>query len=449
MNIPRKLYYEKELDFRISRSYGPGRYDSTYEERGQDYPYAYVRWTEQRNMQAFADLIKRGTIDVARLITHRFDIRDAVQAYDVITGKSGEPFLGVLIKYPDNIDTGSVVRLQTTQDGAKTIAATNTGTSSDSMQLGILGAGLFANATLLPAIRAACPSATMVGIASASGLSAKHAASKFGFQFATSDEVEILDSPEVNTVVIATRHNQHARQVIAALKAGKHVFCEKPLCLNETELQEIECVFMEQTCARLAVGFNRRFAPYVIALTKHLTKVNDAIMINMRVNAGFIPRDHWLHDPHQGGGRLVGEACHFIDLVCFLARASLTRVSARALPDQNRYSHDNLLITLEFANGSIGNITYLANGNKAFSKEYLEVFGGGMSVALNDYRSLTIFAGDKKTRWVERLRPDKGHRAEWQAFEKHVTVGASAPIPFAEIAQTMRAVFAAQADLAS
>jgi predicted dehydrogenase/threonine dehydrogenase-like Zn-dependent dehydrogenase len=449
MNIPRKLYYEKELDFRISRSYGPGRYDATYEERGRDYPYAFVRWTAQRNMQAFIELVVSGSVDVSKLITHRFDINDAAKAYDVITGKTGEPFLGVLIKYPTSIDASHIVYLRTLSASNTHQAATIASTPITALQIGVLGAGLFANATLLPTIRAACPSAKMVGIASGSGLTAQHTAKKFGFKFATSDEKAVLESLDINTIVVATRHNQHARQILDAFRAGKHVFCEKPLCLNKAELHEIEYAFTTQTKARLMVGFNRRFAPYVVALNRKIAKVNEPVMINLRVNAGYIPRDHWLHNPEQGGGRLIGEACHFIDLVCFLARTPLAHIRARKLPDRNRYSQDNLLLTLEFANGSIGNITYLANGDKAFSKEYLEVFGGGLSAALNDYRTLTIFVDGKKTQLVERLRPDKGHRAEWHAFEQHVIAGAPAPIPFADIVQTMNAAFAAQADLAS
>jgi predicted dehydrogenase/threonine dehydrogenase-like Zn-dependent dehydrogenase len=452
MTIPRKVYYEKELDFRISRSYGPGRYDAEYEEKGRDYPYGYVRWTEQRNMQAFVQLISEEKVNVRMLTSHRFAVDDAARAYDVITGKTGEPFLGVLLTYPEQPDL-SRKKVLRAGDAIAFEGAVARGASPrlEQIRLGVIGAGLFANGALLPAIKDE-QLIKPLGVASGSGLSARGTADRFGFSYCTTDPQEILNDPAINTVAIITRHHLHARQVIAALKAGKHVFVEKPLCLSEEELGEIISTYREVSKKSdqgpmLMVGFNRRFAPLVVELKQRIGRVREPLMLHYRVNAGFIPKQHWTQDPEQGGGRLLGEGCHFIDLLIHLAACKPLKVTARSLPDAGRYQQDNLLITIEFENGSLGTVTYVANGNKSSGKEFLEIFGGGLSARLEDYRSLVINEGSKRLKQAARLRQDKGHRAEWKAVVAHLVHGNQPPISFEEIVASTRATLAAHLSL--
>ena len=453
MNIPRKLYYEKELDFRVSRSYGPGRYDSKYEEQGQDYPYGYVRWTEQRNMQAFVQLIAEGKINLQPLITHRFPIDQAPKAYELITGKTAEPFLGVLLTYPAQPDPTR--KIQHRAIPAVSIQAISDSNSAEVLnlnriRLGVLGAGNFANATLLPAIKKVA-NIDLIGIASGQGVSARSAAEKFNFAYSVTDATEILNDDAVNTVAVLTRHHLHARQVITALQSNKHVFVEKPLCLTVEELEEIIDTYQTvQQFSRppyLMVGFNRRFAPFIIELKRYLQQIQEPLMLHYRVNAGYIPPNHWVQDPTQGGGRLLGEGCHFIDLLIHLCGSAPHRITTCSLPDSGRYSQDNLLITLEFANGSLGTITYASNGDKSFSKEQLEVFGGGLSAQLDDYRTLVIQSGKQRIKRVARLRQDKGHQAEWVALTAWLTGQGPIPITFDEIVQSTTTTLAAQLSL--
>ncbi len=455
--IPRKTYYQKEIDFRISRSYGPGRYDPAYEDKGQDYPYAYVRWTEQRNMQAFVQLLAEDKVNVEPLITHRFAIEDAPDSYDVITGKSGNLFMGVLLTYTDAAALDRTVALSPKPSVAWSVQPSMRGGLAHIQQatLGVLGAGNFANATLLPAIKD-IESLTRVGIASNSGLSSRASAERFGFMYCTTNTDEILRDPNINTVAILTRHHLHARQVIAALVAGKHVFVEKPLCLNGSELNAIQAAYAAATeraeqqsmyAPALMVGFNRRFAPFIVTLKQYLDQIQEPLILNYRVNAGYIPREHWVHDLAQGGGRLLGEGCHFIDLLLFLAGRTLQRVLTRTLPDNGRYAQDNLVINLEFADGSIGTITYAANGDKGFGKEYLEVFGGGLAARMEDFRKLEIRHNRKRLDQTAALRQDKGHRAEWRLFVEHLIGKAEAPMSFDAIVRSTEATLAAQRSL--
>jgi predicted dehydrogenase len=343
----------------------------------------------------------------------------------------------------------------------------------DKIRLGVLGAGNYASSTLLPAIKG-LPSIELVGIASRGGLTARSSGEKYGFKYCASEIDEILTDSEINTVAVLTRHNLHARQVVAALKAGKHTFVEKPLCLTEEELQSIISTYESLAPATqdqdqvsgvrgqgpgderqpaspplLMVGFNRRFAPFVVELKQSLKGIREPLMMHYRVNAGYIPPQHWTHDPEEGGGRLLGEGCHFIDLLIHLAGEHPVRVTTQSLPDGGRYSHDNLLIVLEFGGGSIGTITYLANGDKGFGKEMLEVSGGGLSARLDDYRTLHIAHGGRQLRRSARLRQDKGHRAEWQALTAYLTGAGPRPISFDEIVLSTRATLAAQRSLES
>jgi predicted dehydrogenase/threonine dehydrogenase-like Zn-dependent dehydrogenase len=436
MDIPRKSFYEKELDFRVSRSYGPGRYDSAYEQKGIDYPIGYVRWTETRNMEAFLKLLADRKLDLLPLVTHRFPIVRAHSAYDLITGKTHEACLGVLIEYPDRVDETYRVQVAALD---RPIA------SSKTIQIGLLGAGSFAVSTLLPAIKRV-GGVEMVVAGAASGSHARHAAAKFGFRCCATDEQEVLTNLAVNTVVITTRHHLHAGQVIAALNSGKHVFCEKPLCLNEAELSGIAAALDDHSLSRrlLMVGFNRRFAPLAVRLKSFLRDVHEPLAVHYRVNAGFLPSDHWLNDPLQGGGRILGEVCHFVDFLCFLTSSAPVEVETRSLPNPGQYSNDNVVCSLRFADGSQGTISYLANGDKSYSKERIEVFGGGNVAVLEDFRRLELVRSGRKRVFRALLRQDKGHRGEWQAFIKAIQTGEESPIPFREIVNTMLATFAVE-----
>jgi len=444
MDIPRRTFYQKELAFRVSCSYGPGRYDAAYEQKGIDYPIGYVRWTETRNMEAFLTLLADRKLDLQPLITHRFPVAQAHSAYDLITGKIGDPFLGVLIAYPEDADDTHAD--DTHADDTRRVDLTNGEplvATRQSVRIGILGAGNFATSTLLPAIKQV-GGVEMVVVGAASGSHARHAARKFGFRSCTTDEQEILCDPAINTVVIATRHNLHAEQVVAALNSGKHVFCEKPLCLNEAELARIAEAHDSPAAQGdiLMVGFNRRFAPFAVHMKSFLQEVHEPLAIHYRVNAGFLSADHWLNDPQQGGGRILGEVCHFVDFLCFLMESPPVEVETRSLANPGQYSNDNVVCSLRFADGSLGTISYLANGDKFFSKERIEVFGGGTVAVLEDFRRLELVRGGRKRVLRSLLRQDKGHRGEWRAFAAAIQNGSESPIPFPEIVSTMLATFA-------
>lgn len=439
LDLPRKPYYEKELGFRVSRSSGPGRYDAAYEERGQDYPVGYVRWTEGRNLEAFVDLLAQGKISMGELITHRFDITQAGQAYDLITGKTDESYLGVLLAYPEaDLPLAETIQLR----GGASLSPT----SASSVRLGILGAGNYAGATFLPAIRKS-PLTRLVGIASSGGAHAQNLGRKFGFDFATSSTSEILDHPEINTVAILTRHNSHARLTLEALKKGTNVYCEKPLAIEKSGLKAIERELAKEKHPCFTVGFNRRFAPFSIALHEFFDSRTEPLYAHYRINAGYLPASHWLNNPQEGGGRLVGEACHFIDYLIFLSGQTVNQVSVSSLPDSGKYSQDNLDITIEFQDGSIGHIAYLANGSQRVSKEYLEVFCEGKVGIVDDFRKLTLVDESGTRTLRSRLRQDKGHRATWQAFANAIVKRQAEPIPYSQLMQASFAALACQHSL--
>ncbi len=425
LEIQRKTFFEKELDFRISRSYGPGRYDAAFEQKGHDYPIGYVRWTETRNMEAFLDLLAAGKLNLQAIISHRFPITNALAAYDLITGKAGSSFLGVLISYPGHSEPTTRVEMGSPRSGIAAVQA--------KIGIGAIGAGVFAMNTLLPMIKEA-GGAELAGVCTATGARSRNAAEKFGFRYCCTDENEIFNDRSINVVVIATRHNLHARQVLQALGLGKHIFCEKPLCLAEEDLAEIVRQHAKAGSAALMVGFNRRFSPMGQRLKAFFSTVNEPLLMHYRVNAGFLAANHWTQDPEEGGGRILGEVCHFVDFLTFMAGSWPVRVYTHALANNGLYSGDNLVLQVEFANGSQGTITYVANGDKAYSKERVEVFGGGAVGVLEDFRELELLRGGRKQVERSRLTQDKGHRAEWGAFLKTLRTGGAAPIPFEEIA---------------
>jgi predicted dehydrogenase/threonine dehydrogenase-like Zn-dependent dehydrogenase len=430
IEIERKAYYEKELDFRISRSYGPGRYDAVYEQKGRDYPIGYVRWTENRNMEAFLQMLAAKRIHIGSLITHRFPIDNAERAYELITGQRQEPYLGVVIQYAEVGDESRTLCLvpQASQTSSSLPRTTD-------IRVGLLGAGGFAASTLIPAMKASS-NTRLVTVCAATGAHAQHAARKFGFTNCTTEEADAVQNPKTSTVVVATRHHLHAKQVLAALAVRKHVFCEKPLCLSESELRSIARVYLAMTEAErpvLTVGFNRRFAAMTQRMKSFLAPISEPLALHYRVNAGALPRDHWVNDREQGGGRILGEVCHFVDLLMFLAGSPVKQVQARAVGGSQRYSGDNVLVSLSFANGSEGTISYLANGDRSFSKERIEVFGGGHTAVLEDFRRLELVRSGRTQTERSRWRQDKGHIAEWAAFANAVERKSAMPIAFEDL----------------
>lgn len=421
--LPRPVYYAKELSFVVSRSYGPGRYDPVYEERGVDYPLGYVRWTEGRNLEGFVRMMQDGIVDARPMITHRFPIAKADQAYDLIRGETGEAHLGVLLTYEGPAEDGV--------PGRRVEVSARRAEPTASVRLGVLGAGNFANAVMLPLLRRV-PSVECIGIASAGGVSGVSAARKFGFRYSTTEEDQILDDPLINSVAVITRHNQHARQTVKALKAGKHVFCEKPLALTWEELETVASA-LRRSGLTLMVGYNRRFAPMTARLREAIEGAGEPLVMHYRVNAGYLPPTHWVHDPELGGGRILGEGCHFIDLLTSLAGGPPIRVSSSGPRAGDRYRDDNVVINLTFPDGSIGAVTYVASGSQGGSKERLEVFGGGRTAVLEDFRRLEVDADGKRRVWRDRLRQDKGHLGEWLAFTRSITAGGPPPIPYDQL----------------
>ncbi len=419
-------WYKKELELRMSCSYGPGRYDPEYEEKGIDYPAAYVRWTEKRNMQAFQELIHSGRIDLDYLTTHEFMLEHAPQAYDMIVSRS-EPFLGIVLKYDVN---KPIKRHRIDIRSTKPVGKVN---------IAFVGAGSYAQQNLLPNIPRNDNDVTCVGILDNSGTTSKRVAEKFNFQFCTSDPKDIFENNAINTLFVATQHNSHAEYVKSALKAGKHISIEKPLCLTEEELVEIEEIYnSSDNCHQLMVGFNRRFAPHAVELKKHL----DNIPISMlyRVNAGPIPRDSWIQDKEIGGGRIIGEACHFIDFLTWLCGALPKQVHAVAIPDPDGLN-DTVSINLQFANGSIGSISYFANGSKEMPKEYVEVYSSGITGIIRDFKELEIHSTGKPRR-KKILIQNKGQADMVRALIKVIKEGGAPLIPAEEIFAVTRTTFA-------
>ena len=429
LNLSRADFFKKELSFQVSCSYGPGRYDPNYEEKGQDYPVGFVRWTEQRNFEAVLDMLASGALDVAPLISHRFAIEQAEEAYAVVNGK--EPSLGVVLEYPGAVvDAAAHIDARTIRLSEPMISA------SGKIAVSFIGAGNYSTTVLIPAFKAA--GARLRSVASSGGVSAAHAGRKYGFEETTTDTERLFMDAATNALVISTPHDSHARFVLKALMAGKHVFVEKPLCLTLEELAEIESAYsVSVTSDRhsiLMVGFNRRFAPQAKKMKALLASVGGPKSMVMTVNAGAIPAGHWSQDPAIGGGRIVGEACHFIDLLRFLTDAPIKSWSCVAMAAS---TGDTVSVQLTFIDGSIGAIHYFANGSKAISKERLEVFASGRVLQLDNFRTLTGF-GWPSFRRMNLWRQDKGQKACAAAFVKACEIGGGAPIPFDEIIEVSR-----------
>jgi len=433
MALPRKPYFEKELGLIVSRSYGPGRYDPDYEEKAQDYPIGYVRWTEARNMESVLALLAEGKLDISPLITHRVPIDEGQRAYEIITGK--EPYLGVLLTYEEQ-PLPKEKRIPNLQ--APTVRVK----PGEILALGVLGAGNYALSTFLPVIKKVGGIAP-VGIVSASGVSAQHGAHRYGFGFSASEPDAILEDPAINLVAILTRHDLHSQQILSALQAGKHVYCEKPLAINSEELAQIVEVLQQEEQPLLTLGFNRRFAPLATPLKAFIDQRHEPLYAHYRVNANVLPKEHWLVDPEVGGGRIIGEGCHFIDFLTFLVGETPIEVTTQALPDNGQYSEDNVVMTFRFPDQSLGMVSYLANGDKSYPKEYLEVFSGGRIAILNDWRKLELVAKGRRKVRRQAFRQDKGHKNAWQAFLNAVQGDKTPPIPYEQLIGVAQASFAA------
>lgn len=434
LQLNRADFYDKELSFQVSCSYGPGRHDPSFEEQGNDYPIGYVRWTEQRNFEAVLDLMSGGQLDVSSLLTHRFAFTEAPKAYDLLS--EDKSALGILLQYDHPVE----------ERHAKAVLINTKAASAGAASVGFIGAGNYASRILIPAFKAA--GATLYSIASSGGTSAVVHGRKAGFISATSDTRAMLADPGVDTIAIATRHDSHAPLTAAALEAGKHVFVEKPLALNVEELGDIEAAYAKAD-RLLMVGFNRRFAPHVRIMKRALDGVREPKTFVMLMNAGAVPADHWTQDSKTGGGRIIGEACHYIDLMRYLAGSPIVSVQARRMGgDGVAITSDKAAIILAFADGSFGTIHYLANGGSSFPKERIEAFAAGRTLQLDNFLKLRSFnwpSVKNQSLW----RQDKGQNACAKAFVDAIRNGGPSPIAADELFEVARATIEAASQLAA
>ncbi len=428
MEVPRTSYFLKELSLQVSMSYGPGRYDPEYEERGHDYPYAYVRWTEGRNIEAFFDLIAAGSITVEKLISHRFAIDRGEDAYKLISGDTKEPYLGIVLQY----DTERELKRAPVPSRARSEGAPN-------VRIGLIGAGGYARGMLLPHFKD--NGVDLRSIVSAGGLTARDVAAQFGFDSCDASTDEVIADEDVNLIVIATRHDTHAELAQKALEHNKHVFVEKPLALNDSELDHLLAT-ARTASGKLMVGFNRRFSPSATRAKAFYEGRQHPLSILYRINAGRVPIDSWVHDPAEGGGRIIGEICHFIDLMHYLTGSLTTRVYAEAVTSRNHEinDQDSVFITLRFDDGSNGAIAYLAEGDRSVAKERVEIYGGGRTFVIDDFRETTAFEGGKGSTTRSKVQ-DKGQAEEVRVVCSVVKDGTDVPITLDDIEVTTRATF--------
>ncbi|HQJ74615.1 MAG TPA: bi-domain-containing oxidoreductase [Bacteroidota bacterium] len=428
LTLPRAPYYMKELDFKLSRSYGPGRYDYNYEEKGNDYPFGYVRWTEKRNMESFLELIQNKKVNVKSITTHTFSIDEAAKAYDLISGEKKEYYIGILLKYSEIEDDGAEKYFQKININESDVRVSE-------INIGFIGVGSHAQTNLLPHIESA--GAHILGVCDSQGMVAKFIAEKYKSNFCTSNADDIFSNEKINTVFVSTRHNSHAEYVIKSLQNDKNIFVEKPLCLKYEELEEITRIYNEKISSgkniNLLVGFNRRFAPLMKKTKEFFSDVVDPIIVNFRVNAGFIPKSHWVQDPDEGGGRIMGEVCHFVDVIQYLSDSYPISVFAQSISSQNSMitDFDNINVTLKMKNGSLGIITYLANGDKGVNKERMEVTGGNLYAILDNFEELSLYKKENKT-IIKNKGIDKGWKQEIFEFLDGIKKGKS-PIEYNSI----------------
>jgi predicted dehydrogenase len=407
--LKRSPFYEKEIDFLISCSYGPGRYDQEYEERGVDYPYAYVRWTENRNMAEYLRLVAEGKVRLSAILEREYDLAQASEAYQELQTAPEKP-LGVLLRYPANTEDAAAGKLAT-----KVVIRTQP--IRGKIRIGVIGAGSFAKAVHLPNLQKLADLYHIKAIVSGTGTNALATAQQFGADYASTDYEEVLQDPDVDAVLICTRHNLHAQQAIQAAKAGKAILLEKPMALNQSELDGLVAV-LQDTGVPFMVGFNRRFSPAARRVKEIIADRQNPLMIMYRMNAGYLPPDHWTQTS-EGGGRTIGEACHIIDLFQYLVGAPVAEVSAMTITPHTEHvlAGDNVSATLRYADGSVGTLLYTALGAPGFSKEYMELYGDGTVLVLDDYRSLQTY-GTKASSWSASVQ-DKGHLEELRCFAGH------------------------------
>ncbi|KAA9398351.1 oxidoreductase [Haloarcula sp. CBA1130] len=422
MDLPRDPFFEKELDFGVSRSYGPGRYDRMYEEQGLDYPFGHVRWTENRNMSEFLRLLAEESVDVAPLVTHEFPFEDALAAYDLIfDDESDEDVTGVVLQYDSKQEHSD--RLQFRH---------STPQPQDSVGVGLVGGGTFAEGTILPALEGL--DVSLVGVATSSGTSSRHVAKKFGFEYATTDYTQVVSDDDVDLVVVATRNNLHADIAVEALDQNKDVHVEKPLALNRTELRAVADAARD-SAGRLMVGFNRRFSPMSTRIREELSNRSTPLMVNYRVSVDRLPSDHWVQDPEEGGGRIVAELCHFVDYLQFITESVPERLTATPITSGGAHSgEDNIDVTVSFADGSVGNILYTTLGDPSSPKEYVEIFGEQETHTITNYKTGKIIP----------LSQEKGHEQQFEAFISSIREGEPSPIPTTELVRSTLMTFAIQ-----
>lgn len=432
MDIPRPPFYEKEISFHISSSYGPGRYDKVYEEEGIDYPIGYVRWTQNRNFQAILQLLSNGSLNFDYLITHEYKFTEAAKAYTEILENRNA--LGVVLEY----ETDSKVKVDKKVD----LISSETTINSNDVGIGIIGAGNFTKLIVLPILKES--DAKLIGISSSKGLSSSLAAKKFGFEYTTTDYTELLKDDKINTIFITTRHNNHSKLVIESLEAGKNVFVEKPLSINIEQLADVvKCcnkLAKENRLPKLMVGFNRRFSPFIQNIYKNIKGRSSSLSMNMTINAGALPKDLWVHDPAVGGGRIIGEGCHFIDTMSFLVNSEVSEISSIALNNEGELAikNDNVILNLRFKDGSIGTLSYLSNGNKSYPKEQMSLFCEGKVYELDNYKKVNAFGSNG----MKKFSQDKGHKAEMLGFIENIKASKDSLISFNSLVNTTLATFA-------
>lgn len=452
LDIPRKAFFEKELELVVSRAWGPGIFDPLYTEKNIDYPYAYARWTAKRNMEEFLNQVAKGAVRVSHLITQRFPIEKALGAYDLIL-KNKEPYLGVLITYgaEEKKEIGALKLMinPTATKGKKETVESNQ-KSNSFLKAGIIGTGLFAAGILIPTLRS-FRSIKVKAVAEAVGIKGHHTAKKFSANYYTTDYKELYTDNDIELIFILTRHGSHARFVIETLRARKHVYVEKPLCIKEDQLKDIveaynEIVASQSKAPIIMVGFNRRYSPLAVWLKEKFLMLQAPLSVHCTVNAGFIPPDHWVHDPEEGGGRIVGEVCHFIDLIQYFTGAKPAEVFAESLDSKAYRQSDNVSIHLKMENGALGSILYVAGGDKRFPKERVEIFGGGAVGVIENYRKAIYVSGGKKQTIRKRLRMDLGYKGEMKALFEWIREGKKS-VDFEEYVSTTLATFAIERSL--
>jgi polar amino acid transport system substrate-binding protein len=458
LDVPRKPFYEKELSLTVSRAWGPGLYDPDFEERDVKYPSAFVRWTAQANMAEFLAQAANGRVVLEPIITHRFPIEKALEAYSLIL-EGKEPAMGVLLTYPENGASTQVSEATYEPRSASPVVRSDAGMApGELVGVGLIGAGQYANGTLLPAMKG-LSGLRYRGVATAGGLSGHFTKGKFGFEYSATEYRRILEDPDISLVFVLTRHGSHARLVAEALRAGKHVFVEKPLALDVEQLRQVEEAYDEARQSHavghggasdrplLMAGFNRRFSPTAQWLRKRFAHVDEPLAVHCTVNAGFVPADSWVHDPVQGGGRIVGEVCHFVELIQYLTGSVPVRVYAETIRAAGYQPSDNVVVTLTMANQAMGSIMYVAGGDKSHPRERVEVFGGGAVGVIGNFKTASFSRQGRREQMKHWLSVDRGHRAEVEALVAAIQQGGPAPVAFEEYVLATLATFAIEDSL--